>query len=210
MLINSTEQRLDPRVVRTRRSLEEAFHHIMATKGFEAMTVKDLTEQAGVNRATFYAHFEDKFALLKYVIERLFAEAMTQFSAEIPFSPVQLQHLVLIVCDFFGQFSSRVCTTSDRQFDPMIEKIVQRQVYDLLLDWFSADACMCEASVPLDVIATPISWGIVGAGLAWSKSAVEASAEIYTEQVAAVLVNGINGTLASPMATAQSLNGYAS
>ncbi len=177
MLINPTEQSLDPRVVRTRRSLEEAFHHLMATKGFESLTVKDLTEQAGVNRATFYAHFEDKFALLTYAIERGFGNELAQFSAEIPFRTAQLQELVTIVCDFFAQFGSRVCTTSDRQFDPLVEKVVQRQIERLLFDWLSADGRIGDASVPLAVVTTSISWSVVGAGLAWSEQGDGVSAE---------------------------------
>lgn len=54
----------DRRVLRTRRSLYEALITLTVQKGFAAVTVSDLTETAGVNRATFYRHFQDKFDLL--------------------------------------------------------------------------------------------------------------------------------------------------
>jgi AcrR family transcriptional regulator len=54
----------DRRVLRTRKSLYEALITLTVRKGFAAVTVSDLTEMAGVNRATFYRHFQDKFDLL--------------------------------------------------------------------------------------------------------------------------------------------------
>ena len=54
----------DRRVLRTRKSLYEALITLTVQKGFAAVTVSDLTETAGVNRATFYRHFQDKFDLL--------------------------------------------------------------------------------------------------------------------------------------------------
>lgn len=55
---------MDPRTVRTRKLIVEAFNQLIISKSFEQITVKDITEQATINRATFYAHFVDKYALL--------------------------------------------------------------------------------------------------------------------------------------------------
>ena len=59
-------EKVDPRVKRTRQSLEQAFVDLLHEKGFQAITVQDITQRAGLNRATFYAHFPDKYALLDY------------------------------------------------------------------------------------------------------------------------------------------------
>jgi len=64
MLPNQAEE-LDPRVRRTRQSIVQAFMKLINQKGFQAISVQDITEQAGINRATFYAHFPDKYALLR-------------------------------------------------------------------------------------------------------------------------------------------------
>ena len=54
-----TPEKLDPRVKRTRTLLEQAFMDLIQEEGFQGVTVQDIAERAGVNRATFYAHFAD-------------------------------------------------------------------------------------------------------------------------------------------------------
>lgn len=63
------EESVDPRVKKTRRFLREALLQLISEKGFDAITVKDLTQYAEINRATFYQHYYDKFDLLDQNIE---------------------------------------------------------------------------------------------------------------------------------------------
>lgn len=58
------EKKQDLRIIKTREAIKEAFIQLVAEKGFEALTVKDLTEKARINRGTFYAHYEDKYDCL--------------------------------------------------------------------------------------------------------------------------------------------------
>ena len=57
--------RRDPRIDRTIRSLREALVDLVAERGFDAITVTDLVERAGLHRATFYRHYNDKDDLLR-------------------------------------------------------------------------------------------------------------------------------------------------
>ena len=54
------EPRLDPRVRQTRDALGDALVQLMHEKPFDAITVQEVLERAGVARSTFYAHFRDK------------------------------------------------------------------------------------------------------------------------------------------------------
>lgn len=54
----------DLRVKRTHKLILEAMIELTARKGFSAVTVRDITKYAGINRATFYRHYQDKFDLL--------------------------------------------------------------------------------------------------------------------------------------------------
>lgn len=57
----------DPRVKRTRLLFIQAFNDLLDEKrNIYSISVHDIANRAAVNRATFYAHFEDKFAFLAY------------------------------------------------------------------------------------------------------------------------------------------------
>lgn len=60
---------IDPRVKRSQKLILNSFLSLIAEKGFDAITVQDITNRAEINRATFYRHYEDKYALLEKIID---------------------------------------------------------------------------------------------------------------------------------------------
>lgn len=54
----------DRRIRRSKRMLREALAELIEECGFDGFSISDLTERAGLNRGTFYAHFSDKEDLL--------------------------------------------------------------------------------------------------------------------------------------------------
>lgn len=65
---------MDRRAARTRRALHEALIALILRKGYEAITVQDLIDEADVGRSTFYAHYTGKEELLRGGFEELRAE----------------------------------------------------------------------------------------------------------------------------------------
>jgi AcrR family transcriptional regulator len=66
------------RVRRTKILLREALIELIEERGFEALTVGELTARAMVSRAAFYRNYQDKYDLM----EQIFEEAMSAlFSA---------------------------------------------------------------------------------------------------------------------------------
>ena len=61
----------DLRIRRTRKLLQKALLEAASEKGFAHITVRDITERAMVNRATFYRHYQDKYDLLEQYIREL-------------------------------------------------------------------------------------------------------------------------------------------
>ena len=62
----------DRRVKRTRQVIRDAFISLIGQKGFEAVTVQEITETADIHRSTFYFHYEDKYDLMKQINEEMF------------------------------------------------------------------------------------------------------------------------------------------
>ncbi len=74
-----THESVDPRVFRTDKLLQEAFIELSAERSFDAISIGDITKRANVNRATFYRHYSDKYALM----EQIFQEAIRQFTDDL-------------------------------------------------------------------------------------------------------------------------------
>jgi len=64
-------KRTDARVRYTQRVLKESFLTLLREKPVNRITVKEVCELAELNRATFYAHYSDCFALLESIEEEL-------------------------------------------------------------------------------------------------------------------------------------------
>ena len=64
---------VDPRVARSTRALGRALIEVMQERDFDAITVQQILDRAGVGRATFYAHYRNKEDALQSSYEGLFA-----------------------------------------------------------------------------------------------------------------------------------------
>jgi len=54
---------MDARTIKTKSAINEAFIDLLSKYSFDKITVQEICEKAGVNRVTFYNHYEDKYDL---------------------------------------------------------------------------------------------------------------------------------------------------
>ncbi len=192
------KEKLDPRVIRTRRDLVASMCTLMREKSFNKISVQDIAEEAIINRATFYAHFEDKFALLEYLVLGAFEERLTsRIGSDIGFNSENIRLLTLTTCEFLEEFNVR---HSPRQGGghPPIERIVQPHIYKVLLSWIEASEQGAAGDTPqtictgtADALATITSWSIFGSAQQWSHGTRKVSAEARTDQIMSFLMHGI-------------------
>ncbi|MEK4460815.1 MULTISPECIES: TetR/AcrR family transcriptional regulator [Paenibacillus] len=92
------------RLTQTKQSLIDSFLRLVSLKDFEKITIVDITKGAKVNRATFYAHFNDKYELLDYIMGDSASAAIVKHTeGEIKFDQEGITQLVLSVFDFYQQ-----------------------------------------------------------------------------------------------------------
>lgn len=65
----------DIRYQNTERKIRETFLKLLETVGFQKITVRKLIEEAGINRSTFYLHYEDKYDLMHALEQEMITEA---------------------------------------------------------------------------------------------------------------------------------------
>ena len=74
-----SQQEKNVRLRRTQKLLREALVELIDERGFDAITVGELTTRAMVSRAAFYRNYQDKYDL----VEQIFEEAMSALLAAI-------------------------------------------------------------------------------------------------------------------------------
>jgi len=160
------EEKIDPRVKRTRGLILNAFEELLAEYNFESISVQDVTDKAQINRATFYAHFQDKYALLDYAIAQMFRQEIEKRTLNVcHYSPENLRNLILAVCEFLSRLHHD-CAQPHQQFEALVEAQIKKQVYALLAYWLE------QAKPPMatEIPATVATWAIYGLASYYSHS----------------------------------------
>jgi AcrR family transcriptional regulator len=173
--------RLDPRVTRTRKLIRDALVALLAEKNFESISVQDIAGRATVNRATFYAHFTDKFALLDAMIREDFAGHLAEGD---PLNAPETRGLLLAVGKNIFAFVGlhRRCKI-DRDFEPQMQHSMEAELTDLLSPRFGHCTAMLIASA------------LVGAAMSWRHQAPNAPFEPIVANIVGILVDGVDKQL---------------
>ena len=64
------EKKEDLRIKRTKNLLVKALFELLAEKSIDKISVLDICDRAAVHRTTFYKHYEDKYDLLTYSLNK--------------------------------------------------------------------------------------------------------------------------------------------
>lgn len=66
----------------TKQAIAEALRNLLNQRSIEKITVKDIVEECGVNRQTFYYHFYDVYDLMEWMIEEGWKEYEQKYPSE--------------------------------------------------------------------------------------------------------------------------------
>ena len=194
MLPNETEK-LDPRVRRTRQMIEQAFLELIKEKGFQSISVQDITERAGINRATFYAHFTDKFDLLDRSIQHGFRQEIEKRMLNAcHFTNDNLRNLIIAVCEFVANAHGH-CSVTEQQFQALVEVQVRSQIYGLLNHWLENIPLIQNTPITRDYAATAASWAIYGLATEWSRNKRMPPVEQYADEVLPLVAANLGLTI---------------
>ena len=190
----SPKEKLDPRVKRTRELIQQSFMEIVDEKGFNSISVQDITDKAGVNRATFYAHFPDKYALLDYAIGDMFRDEIERRMLNVcEFRLENLRTLVVTVCEFVAKIHpTRI---SEEQYQTLAEAQIRNQVYGLILHWLEKIETIHNCSVSRERAATAASWAIYGLAHQWTHEKRKSSAETFADEVMPLVAANLGQTV---------------
>ena len=128
----TSQPREDLRQRRTRKLLADALLSLLEERPLSEISVVDICQRAMVHRTTFYAHFDDKLALLRYAVDEL----------QKYFEPVDPS----LVCDSSHTRSNGLgCLSADAQ---ITQRLVHIQLHTFPLLFLLLLLLPCSASFP--------------------------------------------------------------
>jgi AcrR family transcriptional regulator len=174
---------LDPRIRRTRQLLQEALFNLLQTKDFDSISVQDIADAATVNRATFYDHYPDKFALLNCMVGVRFHELLAERQVRFDDScSSALKAIVLAVCDYLARMHG---PEGKRPVEPHMESAIIAVVRRVFLEGLKLHPR--EGGVPAEMTAAAASWAIYGAAKEWAQTPDRGDSEKVADTIAALV-----------------------
>ncbi|MBE5991364.1 MAG: TetR/AcrR family transcriptional regulator [Paenibacillaceae bacterium] len=183
------ETKIDPRIIRTRRLIMDAFIHVLKKKEFKDITINDITAEATVNRATFYYHFSDKYDLLDKILKEEFMNTVYNEIVEYKeLNPTTIINVFLSIINFQSTLSKQ-CRSGFETFKTTIEAIIQKELenvfYQMLLKQHST-----ANDESIRIAAVMLSWGIFGASVDWQHNN-SVPPEEYIKSAIPYVMNGV-------------------
>jgi len=161
-----TQSNMDPRALRTRKLIMDSFIILSEKKDFPDITVKDITTEAMINRATFYYHFADKYDLMgKALSEVLLVNLTSDKYEESELNEDAIVSIFISITNFQKSLSTR-CHGG---YEDTIARIIREQL-EVILYKMLLKRREPKDKEALKVTAVILSWGLYGASVDWSKT----------------------------------------
>ena len=192
MPISDCEVR-DPRIRRTRQLLQGALKTLLQTKNFDEITVQDITEAATVNRATFYDHYADKFALLDALVAGGFHALLHQRDVRFEGNcPSEASEIIRAACDYIVLMRDGHSDCKERSaFEPLIDAAITSAIRLVLTRNDSPKLRLAPMT------ASAASWAINGAVKGWYNTPDRPSVDAVVPQILAMVLPMLqSGTVA--------------
>lgn len=176
-----SEQKTDRRIIRTKRVIRDALADLIEEKGFERVTVRDLTEKADINRGTFYLHYQDKYDLLakseKEIIEQM-RDLLTKLNPDLTFESDLASEPIRILAELFeyiqgnGRFMRLILgPKGDPSFQVMLKQFMKENFLRKVMSKSNENKLL----VPLDPLIEYVSSAHLGVIQHWLDKGMQES-----------------------------------
>jgi AcrR family transcriptional regulator len=157
---------VDPRIARTRGSLQQALLELARERPLETITVADIAERAGVNRSSFYQHYSDKETLLADALDVAAEEAAGRLPAfeGIPEGPPAALVAYLAYVDANAELYRRAL---GEQGSAVVTARMRDSIETVVRDAVTASGIPGLDGLPVDVVAAGITGSALGVVRAW-------------------------------------------
>jgi AcrR family transcriptional regulator len=157
----------DPRVRKTRRNLRAAFMRLVMEKGYDAISIQDITKKAETARITFYRHYHDKEDLLTDCLNTLYEDFVEKIEREI--SP-EISHISVPIRVFYEHLEAEELLYQVLFSSLGTQTVVKRLTHymsDRLITQLEVLPIVVNKDIPLDIVANHLASAQIGLGIWW-------------------------------------------
>jgi AcrR family transcriptional regulator len=151
----------DPRILRSRRMLMDALARLLMKKEFDDISVQEITDEATLNRATFYLHYPDKNALLQAMTGVRFRDLIERRSITFADCNGALRAIALGVCDYLAETTGCPSQLARVPLEGSIIPVVE----DMFKEGLARHGM--APGVDAALLATTAAWAVFGAARRW-------------------------------------------
>jgi len=184
-------EKIDRRVKYTRMVIKESFIDLLEKKDISRITIKEICENADINRATFYAHYSDQYDLLRK-IEDEFLDNIRDYLDELD-QKIYKENPVLLVEKIFEYIkeNAKLCKLLLSERGGLnFQKRVMVLVYDTIINELSGITRITKEDA--DYVYSFTITGCVGIVQKWLDDGMKKSARFIADMVIKLTLGLIN------------------
>jgi AcrR family transcriptional regulator len=194
----SLTDKVDRRIKRTQKLLQEALIELTLEKGFDDVTIRDITDRADVGYTTFFRHYPDKEALLADVLNFMSEEFRQYITPHSIFTSPQKTGTLLFEYVRENRDLSRVLLNSTNTM--ALLRPVQEIGLQEAAEMFNAAV---EGDVPIELAVSHLMTSLVMLIRWWLDHEMPYSPERMGEIAAELIILPVLETVQNPRARAQ-------
>ena len=180
----------DFRVQKTKKALTDTFRQLLEEKRFEDITVNELCDKAGIRRATFYKHFDDKYDFLGFVVQSLRDDFDRQIWANKKPGTTSEYYTAYVrgVISFINYFDKTFAGIMQSEISHQLISILTEQNYNDTIERLNRsveDGMILPASV--ESTASMLTGGVGHIILSWGRSGKKKSADDLIAEISALI-----------------------
>ncbi|MEH7494712.1 TetR/AcrR family transcriptional regulator [Neobacillus niacini] len=183
-----TQSKTDPRVLRTRRLIMDSFIELSSKKEFKDITIKDITTEAMINRATFYYHFEDIYDLLEKALSEVL---LVNLNEEVYKTDPINEEVFIRIFTAITNFQKSLSNRCHRGYEDTIARIIREQLEVIFYKMLVKQTTSEDKEAP-KINAVILSWGIYGASVEWKRNGMTIQPEDFIKPSIPYLLSGID------------------
>jgi AcrR family transcriptional regulator len=179
---------MDPRVLRTCRLIMDSFIDLSAKKEFKDITIKDITTEAMINRATFYYHFEDIYDLLEKALSEVL---LVNLNRDLYNTEKLNEEAFIRIFAAITNFQRSLSNRCHGGYEDTIARIIREQLEIIFYKMLVKQTTTEEKEAP-KIHAVILSWGIYGASVEWKRTGMTIPPEDFIKPSIPYLLSGID------------------